>query len=287
MVAAEGDQRLRADPPGDVQGGRVGLRADRPQRLGRGQHPHGGALAVEGSAALVQPHAQPVQAGLGLGDGDLVAEGAPPALRRGVVGLLHHALAVAMPGGAQVDPDAVVLGDPGQRRGQPPAGGLADRGHAVKPPASGQPAQPAGHPVQPVDQVREILGLQQHPAPAARAGQRPHQQVRLAVTTPPGGRVGQLQPVPLRLMPQRVGDHRVLTAARRCTRLAVRPQLPGPQRPGERRIGASIAQLAHLVVQGRGPQVRVALQPQPAVVGERLERVGLAAHPHPGGTLPA
>jgi hypothetical protein len=240
-----------------------------------------------GPAALVQPHAQPVQAGLGPGDGDIVGQRAPPALRRGVVGLLHHALAVAMARGAEVDPDAVVLGDPGKRRGQPPGRRRADRGHAVKPPAPRQPTQPADHPVQPVDQVRQILGLHQHPTPLPRARQRADQQVRLLSPAPAGGRVGQLQPVPLRLKPRWVLDHLVVAAGRRLAGLAVRPQPARPERARERRVRPRVAQLAHLVEQGRSPQMRVALQPQPAVVGERLEAVRLVAHPHSRGALPA
>ena len=41
--------------------------------------------------------AKAVHTGLGLLDGDIVGQGAPPALRGSVIGLLHHALAVAAP----------------------------------------------------------------------------------------------------------------------------------------------------------------------------------------------
>src|SRR6185312_15398658 len=50
---------------------------------------------------------------------------------------------------------------------------------------------------------------------------------------------------------------------------------PGPELPGERGIGAVVAQLEQLVEQRGRPQVRVLAQPFPAVADERLERIRL------------
>jgi hypothetical protein len=79
-----------------------------------------------------------------------------------------------------------------------------------------------------------------------------------------------------------VFDHRDRAVLRRAARLARRSQPARPQLAGERRIGAVVAQLAELVEQRGGPQVRVLGQPFPAVVDERLERIRFTALALPG-----
>ena len=56
------------------------------QARGRGQAGDGGALAVEDLATAVEVARETIEPGLGLGDRDVIAEGAPPALRVRVVG---------------------------------------------------------------------------------------------------------------------------------------------------------------------------------------------------------
>ena len=148
VVAAEGDQRLRAGGPRHGQDGRE-RRRHRRQRLGRGDGGHGG-LAVGGRAhaGVAAQQTPPVQRGLGLLGRDVVGQGAPPALRGGVVGLLHHALAVAAPGRADRHRHPVVLGDRGEGGGDPAGARVADGGHPVEPPGAGQPAQRDADPVQ-------------------------------------------------------------------------------------------------------------------------------------------
>jgi hypothetical protein len=103
--------------------------------------------------------------------------------------------------------------------------------------------------------------------------QRPDQQVRGLAPAPVLGRVGQLDPVPLGLLPGRVLDHRDRPALDRDAPLARHPQTPDPQLPGQRRVRAGVAEPEQLVEQGRGPQVRVVLEALSAVRLERLERV--------------
>jgi hypothetical protein len=67
--------------------------------------------------------------------------------------------------------------------------------------------------------------------------------------------------------------------------LARRAQPTRPQLPGERRIGAVVAQLHNFVEQGGGPQVRVLDQALAAVPGEYIERIRLAAPTSPGDAI--
>src|SRR5258708_6608936 len=70
-----------------------------------------------------------------------------------------------------------------------------------------------------------------------------------------------------------IDDRELGRRPRRRARLARRPQPPLAQRPGERRVGALVAQPLDLLEQSGGPQVRVAAEPQPAVPLERPEPV--------------
>jgi len=115
-VAAEGHQRLGGDGADHRELGRVGQRRRRAQRLGSGERGDGGLLPAAATAPVVEADAEFVQALLRPGDGRLVGQGAPPALRGGVVGLLDHALAVAVARWAEIDRDAVVLRGVRERR---------------------------------------------------------------------------------------------------------------------------------------------------------------------------
>ena len=140
-----------------------------------------------GTAGWPPVHAgcQRVHALLGGGPGGVIGQGAPPALRRRVVGLLHHALAVAMPRRADIDREAVILRQARELGGERAAARMADGGHPGRPPPPGQPAQPPHHLIQGLGKVREVLGLGQHPAPAARRRQGPDQQMRMRPARPP------------------------------------------------------------------------------------------------------
>ena len=72
------------------------------------------------------------------------------------------------------------------------------------------------------DQLRQRLLLREGPARLAGVRHRPDQQVRAPVQAPVRGRVGELEPVPLRLLTRGVVDDRLVPAGRGRARLAVR-----------------------------------------------------------------
>ena len=143
-VAAEGDQGLRGHLPGHGQHRGGGPGRQRRQRFGGGESTDAAAGPVrldDPQAGVGLGGAERVQPGLGLPEGGLVGQGPPPALRRGVVGLLHHSLAVTAPRRADRDLDPVVLGDLGERGRDPPRRRVTHGGHPVEPPLPGQAAQ--------------------------------------------------------------------------------------------------------------------------------------------------
>lgn len=277
-VAAEGHQRLRRHGACHGERRRERRRWWGAQRLGSGDGRDRGFAVGGGAQPGVAPGGAPrVEPPLDLLDGDVVGQGAPEALRGDVVGLLHHALAVAAPGRAGANLDAVVLSDRGEGGLHPAGVGVDHGGHPVEPPRVRAPAERAGDAVQAVDELRLIHRGAQPPAPPARVRQRPDQQVRGLAPPPAFGRVGQIDPVPLRLVAGRVLDHRYRAALRRSARLTRRAQAPLAQLPGQRRIRAVVAQLEQLVIQRAGPHVRVLGQPRGAVHRERFERIRGAA----------
>jgi hypothetical protein len=286
-VAAKRHQALRADLARRGQHRRVGPGGHRPQALRGGQLGHRGALPVRAAAepGVADPDAEPVQACLRLRRRQLVGQRAPPALRGGQVRLLHHALAVAPTRRADRDSDRVVRRDRPERGGQPPGVGVADRGHSVEPPPVGQPAQPACHRVEGLDQVRLVLRRGQHRAPPRGVRQRPDQQMRGRAPSPRRGRIRQFEPVELGLLTRRVRNDPDVAAFHRRARLTMRAQLPRPQRPRQRRIRPAVSELDQLVVQRGRPQVRIVDQPLPRIAGERLEPVRPRRPPNPHGRL--
>ncbi len=285
-VAAEGHQCLGRHHSGHRQGGRERRGRRWTQRLGRrdGDHrslPVGGGTQP-GVAALGAPGIEHL---LGLLGRDVVGQGAPEALRSNVIGLLHHAFAVASSRWTRPHLHTVMLGDSGKGGLHPPGVGVDHGGHPVEPPHIRAPAQRAGDPVQGVDQVRLIHRRTQPAAPPARVRQRPHQQVGASAPPPVRGRVGQIDPVPLGLLTGRVLDHRDRPPRRRSARLTRRAQATDAQLAGQRRIREPVAQLEQLVVERGGPQVRVLGQPRRAVDRERLERIRRRAGTKPGLTV--
>ncbi len=153
MVAAERHQRLRADDPADHQG-RGERRGQRPQqlRLGGREGSDGGPGAVAlADPAVADSGAERVEGSLGLGHREVVRDGPPPALRGGVVGLLHAALAVPVSRGTQLDRNAVVLGDSGEARGDPASVRADDGGHPVEAPLLRDTPEPPRDRVESVD----------------------------------------------------------------------------------------------------------------------------------------
>ena len=70
------------------------------------------------------------------------------------------------------------------------------------------------------------------------------------------------------------------------TGLAVRPESGQPHLAGEARVAQRIAEPDDLVIEGRGPDVRVVDEPRRQVLGERLERVRRRSGPDAGDPLP-
>lgn len=123
--------------------------------------------------------------------------------------------------------------------------------------------------------------LAEHGAPAAGVRQRANQDVgRLAP-----GRVGQLEPVPLDLLPGRVIDLcRRRPAATLLADQAHRPQLQTPQLPDQRRIGPVEPGRGELVKQRHRRQVRIVDEPRLDVAAKRLHATRRPLAPHPGRT---
>ncbi|KFU75787.1 hypothetical protein BB31_39440 [Amycolatopsis lurida NRRL 2430] len=104
-VAAESDQCLSCDDLAEIELGRERDQRRGVQPLGCGHPGDDGPFAVMDPATAVELDRESIEPGLGLGDRDVVAEGAPPALRGRVVGLLDHALAVPAPRRTRHRPD--------------------------------------------------------------------------------------------------------------------------------------------------------------------------------------
>jgi hypothetical protein len=267
---AELYQALRADRALDLQLGREGPHRRAQQRFGGGEFTDRGHDAVD---ALVHPDGELVDTGLGLDDGPPVGNRAPPALSGRVADLLHHALAVAATGRADVHPAPVVLRDRGERCGHLPAGGKTDCRHPVELPSPSGPAELAHHLVQGLDQVREVLRLRQHRPPPARVRERPNQKMGMLTHSPPLWGIRQFQPVELDLLTRRVRDHRDVTAGGSVAGLVVRPSLITAMRPRERRVRTLVAERSHLAEQRRSPQVEIVRELLPAIRQERHERI--------------
>jgi hypothetical protein len=102
---------------------------------------------------------------------------------------------------------------------------------------------------------------------------RADQWMRVRADAPLVRRVRELDPVELDLLARRMRDRRPVPALRRVAGLAVRPDPVTTKRLGERRVGAPVAELAHLVEQSGRPQVGVIGQSLLAVPQERHEWV--------------
>jgi hypothetical protein len=97
----------------------------RSQPLGLGQRAHRGGDPVTAAFAPIQAHTQPVQPSLRLVGGDLVAQGARPALGDHPGGLFHRPLAPCVIGRAHVDTDRVMARDRPKRHCNRPLCGWA------------------------------------------------------------------------------------------------------------------------------------------------------------------
>jgi len=170
-------------------------------------------VPVSAADTRVGAQAERVHPGLGGDRGRVFAQGAPPALREGVVAFLHRPFAVAVPRGADVDADPVMLRDGDEGGGDLAGGWVADGGHPVEAPPLRDPTQALAQLAQARDQVRLVLGLGQHHPPRPGVTQCSDQQVRVPGQSPRGRGVGQLEPVELGFRPRWVGNDRVIEAA--------------------------------------------------------------------------
>jgi hypothetical protein len=131
-------------------------------------------------------------------------------------------------------------------------------------------------------QVRLLLALAEDRPELAGMRERPDQHVRLPA--PRGTR--KLQPVPLDLLPLRLGalDRRPTLVP--SAGLAARPETTPAKLAHEGDVAAPVAERDHLLVQRRAPQVRVLQHPLAHVRDEGGEHVGTARAAH-AGHLPA
>jgi hypothetical protein len=174
-------------------------------------------------ASVAADPAEPVHTGLRLLHAQIVRQGAPPALRSSVIGLLHRTLAVLALLRADRDGHRVVLRNTGEGCGGPPRVGVADRRHPVKAPHQAHSAESAADPVEPVHDMWLRHRGCKHPAPFARIGERCDEQVRRRPPVPGGCWVRQIGPIPLCLFTRRVLDHSVRSLGGCQAGLADRP----------------------------------------------------------------
>jgi hypothetical protein len=162
------------------------------------------------------------------------------------------------------------------------ASGHDHRGQPVSAPDPRGAAMAAQHRIHPLDQMRLIQRLGQHPTHPGRVRQRTQQHIRGA--TPRG--LATLEPIPLHLLPARMIDLDRVPTRHPRTGLAVRTQPSLAQLPGEADVAAGIAQRQHLVEQRRRPQMRIINEPGRQIPDERGQRVRAAAGPPPRHPLP-
>ena len=269
-VAQEGDRRVVGHHAFDLGGGRERGGREGEEGFGVGQCADRGPFTARSPAfALVTGRgAEDVERALGvLGVGR--SHGPPPTTRGEAHGGLDGTLSVSAPRRTGLDHGPVVLGHRSE-------GGLDvarsrddDRGQAVGPPHPGRPAQAPQHLVHGLDQVGLVHLLGQHAAHLGRVRQRAQQHVgRRAPRS-----VAPLEPVPLDLLTRWVLDLDGVAALDPRAGFAVRPEPGQPHLTDEGGIAQRITEAPHLVIEGRGPDVRVIDEPRNQVLGERLERV--------------
>ena len=233
------------------------------------------------AAGIGDLRAEPVDAGLGL-DERSDPRRAPPTLRREPDRLLHDPFAVAVTGRARIDADAVVLRHRRERRLDPVGARDDHRGHPIDPPPLRRATQTLEDLVDADDQMG-LIGRLGEPAPEpTRVRQRPDQHIGLVAPR----RVGQLEPVPLDLLPSGVLDVHMGPAVRRLAGFAVRAQLPVPKLAGERLIRPVEPERGDFIEQRRRPHVRVIGEPLAHVGLEPIEWVLTSTLPHPGSRSP-
>ena len=272
----EGDAGVVGDDARDLGRGRERRRREGEQRLGIGQLADRGAFTARSSAfALVTDGgAEDVEGALGLLGGRR-CHGAPPASRNEAHGGLDRTLSIAAPGRTGLDDGAVVLGHRSEG-GLHVAGPRHDhRGQAVGAPHPRRPAQAPQHLVHGLDEVGLVHLLGQHAADLARVRQRAQQHV--GRRSPRS--VAALEPVPLDLLARRMVDLDGVAALDPGAGLAVRPEPGQAHLAGEGGVAQRIAEPPDLVIEGRGPDVRIVDEPRRQVLGERLERVGRRSWP--------
>lgn len=227
------------------------------------------------------------KAGLSLLEGEVVGQGAPPPLRGGVVVLLDHPLPVPRPWPAGDHGHGVVLRERREHRREVTRAGLEHRGHPIEPPVACHATQQRQNRRECGEQVRQIhrRGDRRPPHPGVREGPDQHECL-LRGEPPPRGRVGQLDPVELGLLPRWMLDDRVRPLRDMRARDARRPQPAITDLPSQRLIRPRIAERDQLVPKRDRPQMRVLDQSGGHVADERGERVRTRACSHPRGAFP-
>ena len=127
---------------------------------------------------------------MGLLDGQIVGDCAPPPLGCSVIGLLYRTFAVAAAGWADGNGDTVILGDAREAGRDATGVGVADCRHPIEPPDSADSAEAPADAVESVDDMRLGHVRREDTAPFARARQRSDEQMRHRTPPPGSGRVG-------------------------------------------------------------------------------------------------
>ncbi len=151
---------------------------------------------------------------------------------------------------------------------------MAHGGHPVEAPLLGQPAQLAGRPRPAHRSGAAAARWPQGGRATDRSGRaRQRADARSCPSPTSAGGSGSSTQSHWVSSPGGCSIDRVRPSLGRRAGLAVRPQAPGPDLAGERRIRPAVAEPGDLVEQGHRPQVRIFGESFADVVDERLERV--------------
>ena len=115
------------------------------------------------------------------------------------------------------------------------------------------------------------MALGKHAPDAPRVGQRAEKHIGRPA---PRG-VATFEPVPLDLLAGGMVDLDGVSALHPPARLAVRAQAPEPDLAHEARVAERVAERDDLVIEGTGPDVAVVGEPEPDVVLDHGQRVGV------------
>ena len=270
-VAPKGDAGVVGHDPGDLGRGRERRRREGEQRLGVGQRADGGALTVRSTAfALVTGGgAEDVEGALGLLGGRGSSWCATSGPRR------------SAPRTRPLPFDCRASADRARRRPRsawpperrtawtsPVPGTITVARRSVRHTLAVPPRRRSTSSMASMRWAWSIFSAST-PRTLPECGNVPKQHVGRRA---PRG-VAALEPVPLDLFAGRVVDLDGVAALDPGTGLAVRPEPGQAHLADEARVAQRIAEPLHLVIERRGPDVRVVDEPRRQVLRERLERV--------------